>query len=333
MKVLFAYCHELKRSVSIDEARIEYFAIDEKNRKRFVFSCSDRQCKVAVTGVNYHVKAEDAPKFKTAHFRAHIPHIAGCEWRQFEKEREQGKRADESESDFSERQLKQLLNDYIDNFDPFIAGSEDDDNKQPGGSEYIDGRAASDPERKDQTGEPRQGRYTRTNRLQRFIDVWQDAKNTLSDSDFKALTVNVVGHGRVSYHKYVTHISNGVHNVYDGIIYGGATLVRRYGTGFLLRFFDEVNGQEVKLYVGKDVVETSRLKHYVDAILNTPDMRYFKVFLLNPTYSDRIDARGARITQLEITDLRQMVIYLGHAVKSKTEEDPISEENDGLSPV
>ncbi len=35
MKVLFAYCNELKRSVSIDEARREYFALDEQERKRF----------------------------------------------------------------------------------------------------------------------------------------------------------------------------------------------------------------------------------------------------------------------------------------------------------
>lgn len=328
MKVLFAYCHELKRSVSIDEARIEFFAVDESKRKRFIFSCSDRECKTAVTGVNYHIKAEDAPKFKTAHFRAHIPHIAECEWLKFEKERQEGKRVDESELDYRERQVKRLLNDYIDSFDPFIAGVGDDET-QPVGSEEDKGNAPSLSERKERTEEPRHAQYTRTSRLQRFIDVWQEAKNTLSDSDFRMLTVNVVGHGRVPYYQYVTHISHGISNQYGGVIYGGVTLLKRYGAGFLLRFFDEVNEREVKLYVDKSIVDRSRLKHYVDALLNTPDMRYFKVFLLNPTYSDRIDARGESVIDLEIVDLRQMVIYLGHAVTSKIGDDLPSDDNEG----
>ncbi|HIF6147733.1 TPA: hypothetical protein ACX3IV_004809 [Vibrio parahaemolyticus] len=45
-KVLFAYCKELGRSLSISEARAEYFAIDQEKRKRFSFSCSDQSCGV-----------------------------------------------------------------------------------------------------------------------------------------------------------------------------------------------------------------------------------------------------------------------------------------------
>ena len=329
MKILFAYCHELDRIVSIDEARVEYFAIEETKRKRFLFSCSDRACcKVAVTGVNYHVKAEDGQKIKVAHFRSHIPHEAECEWRKFEKERDEGKRADESEQDYSERQIKRKLNDYIDSFDPFTGEADDEVDAQKG-SPAEGGRGTSEPERKGHAGNPRQTQYTRTNRLQRFIDSWLEAKNMLSDDEFKALTFNLANYGRVAYHRYVTHISHGVHNEYSGVIYGGATLVKRYGAGFLLRFFDEINGRTVKLYVDKSVVGKSRLMHYINAILDTPDMRYFKVFLLNPTYSNRIDARGELVTNLEITDLRQMVIYLGHEVNSKTDDDSASEDNDG----
>lgn len=153
MKVLFAYCHELDRIVSIDEARIEYFAVDEIKRKRFVFSCSDRQCSVTVTGVNYHIKAEDGEKFKTAHYASRSPHSAECEWRKFEEEREEGKRSGESAEDYKERQIKRLLNDYIDSFEPFVSDSEEDDKRQDGSGDEK-GKAPSSSECKERRGNP-----------------------------------------------------------------------------------------------------------------------------------------------------------------------------------
>lgn len=47
-KVLFAYCHELGRCLSIDEARTEFFSRKLEERKRFTFSCSDRNCNVTI---------------------------------------------------------------------------------------------------------------------------------------------------------------------------------------------------------------------------------------------------------------------------------------------
>jgi hypothetical protein len=85
-KVLFAYCHELDRCISIDEARTEFFSRKPHDRQRFTFSCGDRNCNVTISGVNYHVKAEDGKKFKVAHFRSPHPHNLGCEWMQFSEE-------------------------------------------------------------------------------------------------------------------------------------------------------------------------------------------------------------------------------------------------------
>ena len=106
-KVLFAYCHELGRCLSIDEARTEFFSRKPEERKRFTFSCSDRNCNVTISGVNYHVKAEDGEKFKAAHFRSPHPHKFGCEWVAFTEDAEQDRRPDESEADFTERKEKQ----------------------------------------------------------------------------------------------------------------------------------------------------------------------------------------------------------------------------------
>lgn len=88
-KVLFAYCHELERCVSIDEARTEFFSRKPNDRQRFTFSCSDHNCSVTISGVNYHVKAEDGKKFKVAHFRSPHPRHQGCEWMQFTEETDQ----------------------------------------------------------------------------------------------------------------------------------------------------------------------------------------------------------------------------------------------------
>lgn len=328
MKVLFAYCNELKRSVSIDEARVEYFALEELKRKRFTFTCDDHDCGVTITGVNYHLKAEEDKTFITAHFSSRTPHRPECEWRKFTDEREQGQRRDESDADYKERKLKSLLRDYVDSFDPFIA---DDDKAVNTGTEYpaqSRSNVSSLAERKEQEGEPGKSRYTRTNQLQRFLDTWLEAKNKLKKEEFNALTINIVNHGRVPYAEYVTHISKGLHNQHNGVIFGGATDFKPFGDGFRLRFYDKAEGKKVILYVDKKIVGRSRQGRYVRDILNTPDIQYFKVYLLNPTFSDRTDAGGNPVINLEITDLRQMVVYLGAAVKTKT-ADSAFEESDG----
>lgn len=105
-KVLFAYCHELDRCLSIDEARTEFFSKKPQDRQRFTFSCSDRNCNVTISGVNYHVKAEDGEKFKVAHFRSPHPHNLECEWMQFSEEANQPRQASETEADYTERKAR-----------------------------------------------------------------------------------------------------------------------------------------------------------------------------------------------------------------------------------
>ena len=328
MKVLFAYCNELKRSVSIVEARIEYFALDEKERKRFTFICDDPDCGVTVTGVNYHLKAEEDEKFIAAHFRSRTPHSPECEWRKFTEEREQGQRSDEPDADYKERKLKNLLHDYVDSFDPFIAGDDKDVNTNTENPAQTGNNASSPDERKEQKGGQGKSRHARTSQLQRFLDTWLEAKNKLKKEEFNALTINIVNYGRVPYSEYVTHISKGLNNSHNGVIFGGATDFKPFGDGFRLRFYDKVDGKKVILYVDKRIVGSSRQGRYIRDILNTPDIQYFKVYLLNPTFSARTDAGGNPVINLNITDLRQMVVYLGAVVKTKT-DGSAPEESDG----
>ena len=73
-------------------------------------------------------------------------------------------------------------------------------------------------------------------------------------------------HGQVYLHEYITHIQRGLTNPYAGVIYGGGTLMHRYGRGFLFNFFDKYEGKPVRLYVSKDLMAKGRFGHYIDEI-------------------------------------------------------------------
>ncbi|MCE0489550.1 hypothetical protein LU196_05710 [Pantoea sp. Mb-10] len=309
-KVLFAYCLELDRCLSIDEARTEYFSRKPEQRKRFTFSCSDRNCNVTISGVNYHVKAEDGEKFKAAHFRSPQPHAFGCEWIAFNEDADQERRPSESEADFTERKARQKLTDAINCFDPTL----NDPHEKPADAEHlVVPTRVKTPVEADETGdaaaEPRWSRYTRTNQLQRLIDTWQEARKTLPQDEFKALRLKIIHHGQVYLHQYVRHIQRGLLHPHAGVIYGGATLVHRYGRGFLMNFFDKHEEKPVRLYVSKDLMAQGRFGHYIDDILATENVRYFRVFLLNPGVLERETSTGQAVINLEISTLRQLAIY------------------------
>ena len=321
-KVLFAYCHELGRSISIDQAKIEYFSKKSEERKKFTFSCSDRNCGVLISGVNYHVMAEDGVKFKAAHYRSPHPHLPGCEWIQFTDEVESTLSGEASDEDCNERKARQKLKDHVNHFTPWTEHQDVtvDHNKSDLSASEASVRHSEQPEKADR---PLWQRYTRTNQLQRLIDTWQDAKTNLSNDEFRSLRLYVDSHGQLPLYRYVTHIKNGLSNRYKGVVYGGALLKKRYGRGFLFQFFDTHEEQAVHLYVSKEIMNNGRFGHYVDEILCTDNVKYFQVFLLCPNISKRENAQGNRIINLNMSDLRQLVVY--YKLKTNTSAEPESE--------
>lgn len=254
-KVLFAYCNELDRCVSIDEARTEFFSRKPHDRQRFTFSCSDRNCNFTIRGVNYHVKAEDGNKFKAAHFRSPYPHHLGCEWMQFTEEADQVRQPDETEADYTERKAKQKLNDFINCFDPCTDEKDAEQNKssQPALLSQVKKSIKDDDSSTDKAH--KWSRYTRTNQLQRLVNTWQEAREILSYDEFRALRLRVLRHGQINLHEYITHIQKGLTNQYAGVIYGGGSLMKRYGRGFLINFFDKHDDKPVRLYIDKNLME------------------------------------------------------------------------------
>ena len=56
-------------------------------------------------------------------------------------------------------------------------------------------------------------------------------------------------------------------------------------------------------------MEKGRFSHYIDEILSTENVRYFRVFLLNPEVSEKKDRAGKSVINLEVSSLRQLAIY------------------------
>lgn len=56
-------------------------------------------------------------------------------------------------------------------------------------------------------------------------------------------------------------------------------------------------------------MDKGRFGHYVEEILATENVRYFRVFLLNPDVSERKDRAGKPVINLEISSQRQLAIY------------------------
>jgi len=107
-------------------------------------------------------------------------------------------------------------------------------------------------------------------------------------------------------------------------------LVKRYGKGFLLKFIDKHDEKTVFLYVSTNMILKGGFGHYVDEILNTENIRYFRVFLLNPMVSERTNSAGVSVINLEISKLRQLAIY--YELNSSKEDESASVDKDGDNP-
>ncbi|HFN3649824.1 MULTISPECIES: hypothetical protein [Enterobacter cloacae complex] len=227
----------------------------------------------------------------------------------FSEEANQPRQASETEADYRERKARQKLNDFINCFEPCT--DERDSGQEKSGQQTSLSQVNHLVKDNDLSNDKshKWSRYTRTNQLQRLVDTWQEAKKTLTYDEFRTLRLRVTNYGKVYFHEYITHIQKGLKNQYAGVIFGGGHLVKRYSRGFLVHFFDKHNDKPIRLYIDKNLMEKERFSHYIDEILSTGNVRYFRVFLLNPEVSEKKDRVGNPVINLEISSLRQLAIY------------------------
>lgn len=311
-----AYCVQLGEVLSISEARRAFFSLPEP-RSRFRFLCSNEACRdlatrAEITAVNYDKRPNDT--YRIAHFRENpkYAHAPDCEWMIDEDAEEvDGKLPGETDGEVFLRKARSKLNDYIVVFDP-TAEQETEGGSSggtDGGSDVPGGRRGEGTGRSDKVS-----RNHKTSSLERLVECYRHAKLELSEEEFKAMKLKIVGEGEIPLSWYFKNIAYAKVGVSNRVIHGGATLVRRYGAGndhdlgFKLKFFDWVDKKPVFLYVSKEQMGEYRFRGYLDGILRQEDADYFRVFALGEL---ALAPKGTSIN-LNISDLKKLVLIPGH---------------------
>ncbi|HHR5860559.1 TPA: hypothetical protein ACS70L_003328 [Providencia alcalifaciens] len=306
VKVIVAYCVELAKTISIGEAQI-YFSAQEGIKQRFNFICSDPSCGVRITGVNYDKTTQDGIKFKAPHFRSHESHSPNCEWVIYSTELYLQKKANETEDDYKERKAKSVLCDRIDYFTPHKYPSCEIKIKKPITTNLITPSQELTNEKEAIISKNK--RYISTSLLKRLTDYWLDCKKRLPPEMVKKLKITVDGLGRMQLHRYIKHISALNSNNTEGVFYGGTrNQIKKYGAGFSMTFMDKLNNLPTTLYIDKSLMN-NRLSHYINAVLDEKNVKYFKVFILNPILTQKNFNNGDSYISLTVETLDNLSLY------------------------
>lgn len=312
MKILHAYCRELSDTVSIDVAR-RSFICEDPPLEKYHFFCDDPYCgkeTVRISGVNYRAPAEDIDKYRAAHYRIWDEHHPECDWVKREKDKDIELLPGESEEEAKQRHLRRKLSDLVNIFDPPTHKNDEGrpaQTKTPavqGGaiaptesySPHTQGTASNTP------GD------IRTSSLERLVETFREAKANLSESEFNALEITVVRQGKMKLGEYFRRIARTSLETKDRVIYGGAWQLKRYGTGFSFKFYDEIDKKSVSLYISKDQMNEYRFRRHIEYILSKDAfVRYFTIYAIG-----HIEAGKKEGTMnLVVNDLRNLVIAPG----------------------
>lgn len=306
-RITRAYCQQLDRVVTIDVARREFLS-EEPAKERYDFLCSERSCQeigIRVIGVSYRTAAIDEDKYVAAHFRHHDQHLPDCPFAAVEDEL-LTRMSSETEADFVGRLAHRKLSDFVDEFDP---GTDEDAQAEaapvPVEGETSRGGGAGRPAAT--KPRPLQPGRTTTRYLDRLVDTYLEARSQLSPAEFQALEITVKGQGPIRLASYFRSLKSMPLDTQGRVIFGGARFERAYGSGFRLRFYDEVQGRPVFLYVAPSQMAAYRYRKYLRSIIEqSGDQYYFQVFALGvlKAHPER------KQVDLVVPDLRHLTLLL-----------------------
>lgn len=312
MKILHAYCRELADTVSIDVAR-RSFICEEPALDKYHFFCDDPHCgkeTVRISGVNYRDPAEDIDKYVAAHYRKLDEHHPECDWVKRENDEAIELLPGESEEEATQRRLRRKLSDLVNYFDPPSDKNDKDGPAQITAPQAQGGAAAPEGDQTPhQQGTASNARGDiRTSSLERLVETYREAKANLSESEFRALEITIARQGKMKLGEYFCRIARTSFETRDRVIFGGAWQLKRYGTGFSLRFYDDIDKKPVSLYISKDQMNEYRYRRHVEYILSKDaSVRYFTVYAIGHLEPGKKE--GA--INLIVNDLRNLVITPG----------------------
>lgn len=325
-----AYCVQLDEVLSISEARRAFFSSPEP-RRRFEFLCSSEECRqpgneAKITAVNYDRRPNDT--YKAAHFRENpaYRHSPECDWVVDEEdEGSNGRLPGESEADAKQRHAKRKLHDYIDTFDP---GTEQLPQGEPAEGSSSNSEVTGKNLRQNTSRAAKRSNNHRTSSLERLVECYRHARQELTDDEFKAMKLRVLGEGEIPLSQFFRKVSFAKLGAHNRVLHGGARLDRWFGAGFRLKFIDWLDKKPVFLYVSKEQMNEYRFRRYLDETLRQEDADYFRVFAIGEL---ALSSSGKSI-DLKVADLRQLVLIPGQkATKPLTPPAPEQEVKSSLT--
>lgn len=313
-RILYAYCKELNEIVSIDTAR-KYFVCEEPALESYHFFCDDVNCAggakpVRVTGVNYRVPASESAKYVTAHYRLLDSHHQLCHWN-IDADSD-ALRPGETDDDAKQRRLRRKLHDLVTVFDPELA--EDDGVgrhriQQPANLDKdVDAQGRPPRHRNGDDADNLLGGYNRTNQLSRLVETYKEAKVTLTKEEFNELEIRIVNEGVLRLNEYFCRLARASYETRNRVIFGGATLVGRYGQGFKFKFYDKVANTTVYLYVSPAKMAGFRFRKYLElSLCRATEVKYFTIYALGTLVAGNREGNS----DLVVDDLRHLSLVLG----------------------
>jgi hypothetical protein len=265
-RIEHAFCVELGRVVTIDEART-YF-VRGQDIEAFHFECSHPACAglgVRIAGVNYRFGANERPKLVTNHFRRLDDHSSSCTYYCADSHEP---RSDDPRG--SSRASHALREDLIERFVPPSVL------RAPRGEthdlEGLSATAAKKPIRKD--------RFATTSSLARLVDTYRGLVDSHIPNVLRAWRLHVRRLGELPISQYITPVYRADKLSAQHVVYGGARWSKAYGRGFRLRFIDTLNGQPVFLYVAPSVADEKTLASWRDEITDLQAGSYCTAYVL-----------------------------------------------------
>lgn len=302
-RIAHAFCRQLDRLVTIDEARSAF--THAQDITRYDFYCAEPACaafKIRIAGVNYRVDASTGRKLVENHFRRWDDHLPGCPY------------ADApapvaGEADAHGRhghRTQPLASELIDAFDPPVddlPGFEHSRDEEPA---VAPGHARVRRESDHPMPAAGHARRVRTSDLTKLVDTYREALTRLSSRELAERRLAIAGEGWVPLTAYFMRIGSAHEGPPLRVHYGGARLIRYYGRGFKLRFYDTYREKPVYLYVASAAVRTATESAVlVDRLGAMERGEYSTVYALG-----RMDAALDNASySIAVTDLRRLVLH------------------------
>ena len=323
LRIRRAFCVELSRSVSIDEARLA-FALGDQKVDAYRFVCAEPACQdrnVRISGVNYRVDAVTGRKILENHFRRWDLHFPGCMYA-------------EGEKDLSEIELHRgsggvqghmtpLESDLVAIYNPGGPDkkSADDERARNDGTSSGSVVLAKEVLRGDHY--PHGARLRYATELGELVDTYREARLRLDRSELQKRMLRIVGHGSLSIGDLFVPVRRARFTDRLRVLYGGAVLWKQYPRGFRLRFFDRVDGLPVFVYVPGESLRDSPAAVEILVRVRAMHKGEYSITYVFGGLEAKPDGRSFSCV---VRDLRHLVLRVPGRGLSAGSSDPVSPE-------